>query len=88
MNQFLRHAAALAGAAVIAWVGAGYLLTNPLALVVTVLIAAFYAMGVLELRHFRQSTAALAQAVAELDLRLQPVEGLLEACRKSSFRSS
>ena len=73
MNQFLRHAAALAGAAVIAWVGAGYLLTNPLALVVTVLIAAFYAMGVLELRHFRQSTAALAQAVAEL---AQPPAGL------------
>ena len=66
MNQFLRHAAALAGLAVIAWVGAGYVLTNPLALVITVLIGAFYLMGVLELHRFGQASAALALAVDEL----------------------
>ena len=66
MNQFLRHAAALTGLAVIAWVGAGYVLTNPLALVITVLIGAFYGMGVLELHRFRQSTGELALAVDEL----------------------
>ncbi|HEY9022800.1 MAG TPA: DUF802 domain-containing protein [Burkholderiaceae bacterium] len=66
MNNFLRHAAAGVGLAVIAWVGAGYLLTNPLALVLTLLIGAFYAMGVLELHRFRQATTALATAVDEL----------------------
>ncbi len=66
MNQFLRQAAALAGLAVIAWVGAGYVLTNPLALGITVLIGAFYLMGVLELHRFGQASAALALAVDEL----------------------
>ena len=150
MNQLLRHATFAVGVAVIAWVGAGYVLTNPLALVVTVLIGAFWLMGVLELQRFRKATRELALAklaeldtvmeqvigaqervllstvaarleprfdqlrgsrdapasdtpaqpgpwldrfcqemrgllLAELDLRLQPVEGLLEACRKSSI---
>jgi hypothetical protein len=66
MNQFLRHAAALAGLAVIAWVGAGYYFTNPLALAITALIGAFYLMGVLELHRFRQASDELALAVAEL----------------------
>jgi hypothetical protein len=66
MNSSLRHAAALAGLAVIAWIGAGYVLTNPLALVITALIGAFYLMGVLELHRFRQATDTLAQALAEL----------------------
>jgi len=66
MNQILRHAAAATGLAVIAWVGAGYVLTNPLALVITVLIGAFYLMGVLELRRFRLATAALVEALAAL----------------------
>ena len=66
MNQLLRHATFAVGVAVIAWVGAGYVLTNPLALVITVLIGAFHAMGVLELHRFRQATSELAQAVDEL----------------------
>jgi hypothetical protein len=66
MNQFLRHAAAATGLAVIAWVGAGYVLTNPLALVITVLIGAFYVMGVLELRRFRQATVVLLDALEGL----------------------
>jgi len=66
MNQFLRHAAAVTGLAVIAWVGAGYLLANPLALVLTLLIGAFYVMGVLELHRFRQATLALDAAVEAL----------------------
>ena len=73
MNQFLRHAAAAAGLAVIAWVGAGYLLTNPLALVLTLLIGAFYVMGVLELQRFGRATVELGRAVDELS---QPPAGL------------
>ena len=66
MNQFPRHAAFAAGLAVVAWVGAGYLLTNPLALVITVLIGALYLAGVLELHRFRGATGELAQAVDAL----------------------
>jgi hypothetical protein len=63
MNSLLRHAAFIAGLAVLAWVGAGYVATNPLALGITALIAAFYGMGALELRRFRAATTALAQAI-------------------------
>jgi hypothetical protein len=78
MNQLLRHAAALAGLAVIAWVGAGYLAANPLALSVTLLIGGFYTMGLLELHRFRQATAALAQALAELPEALADLRPWLE----------
>jgi hypothetical protein len=66
MNAFLRTAAFAAGLAVLAWVGLGYVGANPLALAITLLIAAFYFMGALELHRFRQTTAALAQAIADL----------------------
>src|SRR4051812_38025152 len=66
MNQVPRHVAFLAGLAVVAWVGAGYVLANPLALAITVLIGALYVAGVLELRRFRAATAALDEAVGEL----------------------
>jgi hypothetical protein len=79
MNQFLRHAAAATGLAVIAWVGAGYLTTNPLALAITLLIGAFYVMGVLELRRFRQATLALASAVDALAATPSSLAAWLEA---------
>ncbi|MFL6630475.1 MAG: DUF802 domain-containing protein [Vitreoscilla sp.] len=90
MNQFLRHAAAVTGLAVIAWVGAGYLLVNPLALVLTLLIGAFYVMGALELHRFRQATLALGAAVdalaatpASLAAWLEPLPaGLRNAVRR------
>jgi hypothetical protein len=66
MNKYLPHAVFAAGLAAVAWVGAGYLATNPLALAITALIAAVYLAGALELRRFRQATAALAEAVAAL----------------------
>ena len=63
MNQLLRHATFAVGLAVIAWVGAGYVLTNPLALAVTILIGAFWVMGVLELQRFGRATVELGLAV-------------------------
>ena len=66
MNQFPRHAAFAAGLAVVAWVGAGYLLTNPLALVITLLIGGLYLAGVLELHRFRGATIALGSAVDDI----------------------
>jgi hypothetical protein len=66
MNRTLQLLVFLAGLAGIAWVGAGYVGTNVLALAVTALIAALYATGALELRRFARA-AALDQAVAALD---------------------
>jgi hypothetical protein len=62
----IRHACLAAfglGLAALAWVGHGYLSTNPLALVMTLLIAAFYGLGGLELKRFHQATTALEQAL-------------------------
>ncbi|TKC79898.1 DUF802 domain-containing protein [Trinickia terrae] len=56
----------LAGLAAVCWIGAGYLVTNPLALAVTLLIGACYVAGALELRRYQQATSTLARAVAEL----------------------
>jgi hypothetical protein len=66
MNRPLRYATFLAGLAALAWVGAGYIGTNPLAMAVTGLIGAFYFAGALELRRFQRGTSALAQAIATL----------------------
>ncbi|RYZ11071.1 MAG: DUF802 domain-containing protein [Comamonadaceae bacterium] len=64
MNRSLPHTIAfLVGLLAIGWVGAGYL-ANPLALAITLLIAAFYVLGALELRRFHAATETLARAVA------------------------
>ena len=56
----------LAGLAVVGWIGAGYVGSNPLALTVATLIGAFYLAGAIELQRYQQRTAALARAVAGL----------------------
>ena len=66
MTRFLQYAVFVAGLAVVGWVGAGYIGTNPLALAVTVIVGAFYIMGALELHRFQQATATLTHAVADL----------------------
>jgi len=66
MNKLLYYAAFGVGLAVLGWIGAGYLQTQPLALGMTALIAAFYLMGALELRRFHQATSALERALRNL----------------------
>ena len=66
MNKLLYGAAFAVGLAVLGWIGAGYLQTQPLALGMTALIAAFYLMGALELRRFHQATSALELALRNL----------------------
>lgn len=56
----------LAGLAVVGWIGAGYVGSNPLALVVAILIAAIYLAGAVELQRYHRGTAALSRAVAGL----------------------
>jgi len=63
MNRLPRLAAFLAGLLAVGWVGAGYLGDNPLALVMTALIGAFYVLGALDLERFRRATASLRGAV-------------------------
>ncbi|MBG6082656.1 hypothetical protein IWX58_004343 [Rubrivivax gelatinosus] len=59
MNRLLPHAAFAAGALALVWVGAGYGASNPLALTLVALIAAFFVAGALELRRFSAETEAL-----------------------------
>ena len=66
MTARLGALAFAAGAAVLAWVGIGYASTSPLALAMTVLIAAVYAAGGLELQRFHRATTGLQQALARL----------------------
>jgi hypothetical protein len=66
MNKNLFTGAFLLGAMTIVWVGAGFVLSHPLALAVTALIAAVYGFGALELRQFRQATSSLAAALAAI----------------------
>jgi hypothetical protein len=64
MNRLFQHTAFAVGLLAIVWVGAGYVPGNPLALVLVLLIGAFYGVGALELHRFQQATGSLAQAVS------------------------
>ncbi|APR35957.1 DUF802 domain-containing protein [Paraburkholderia sp. SOS3] len=55
------------GLAAVLWVAIRYAATNPLALVVALLIGACYVTGALELYRYQQATDTLIAAVAELD---------------------
>ena len=72
MNRHFFTAAWLLGALALAWVGAGFLGSNALALTMTLLIAAAYGFGTLELLRFRQASASLAAALGAIP------EGLAE----------
>ncbi|WP_046112501.1 DUF802 domain-containing protein [Aquincola tertiaricarbonis] len=65
MTRHLFHAALAAGLAAVGWVAAGSVAGQPLTLAITLLIAAFFGAGALELHRFRQATATLAAAVAD-----------------------
>lgn len=75
MNRHLFLAASWIGALAVVWVGSGFLGTNSLALVVTLIIGGAYAIGVLEIREFRRATSTLAAA---LDAIPEPVSNLGE----------
>lgn len=63
MTRLLAPAAFAAGLLIPAWVAAGYLPDNPLALALVLLIVAFYLLGVVELWRFHQATAGLARVL-------------------------
>jgi hypothetical protein len=57
----------LVGIAAVLWVAVGYATTNPLALVVALLIGACYVTGAVELYRYQQATETLVAAVDQLD---------------------
>ncbi|QTN27145.1 DUF802 domain-containing protein [Rhodoferax sp. AJA081-3] len=72
MNKQLFAGAFALGAMAAVWVAAGFFASaNMLALLMTVVIAAVYAFGALELQRFRQATAGLASALAAIPADLQ-----------------
>ncbi|MDD3935197.1 DUF802 domain-containing protein [Rhodoferax sp.] len=54
------------GALAVVWVGAGFVNSPGLALVMTAIIAAVYGFGAHELRQFRQATSTLSAALAAI----------------------
>jgi hypothetical protein len=66
MNRNIFAAAALLGALAVIWVGAGYVGSNALALVMTVIIGVVYLSGALEMLQFRRATDSLSAALAAL----------------------
>lgn len=66
MNRKLCIAAFIVGAAVIAWIGAGYFGSHPLALAMTLIIAGVYGAGALEMWRYHQATGALLDALASI----------------------
>jgi hypothetical protein len=66
MNKHIFSIIFAAGVLVILWIGAGFVNGHLLALAMTLLIAAAYGVGALELHRFRQATTCLAQALEEI----------------------
>lgn len=66
MNRLIPLAAFIAGLLAVGWVALGYLGQQPLALAMTLLIAAVYLGGTCELWRFRRGTAGLNAALAAL----------------------
>ena len=77
MNRTLGITAFGLGLAAVAWVAAGYVGSNALALTMTVLIGTVYLLGALELHRFQQATAALRSALAAIHEHLPALGGWL-----------
>jgi hypothetical protein len=65
-RNFLHLAVFLVGLLAVFWIGIGYVGSNPLGAAVALLIGICYLAGAVELYRYRQATASLQQAVAEL----------------------
>ena len=89
MNRFLQPLVFDAGLAAICWVGVGYIGSHSLALAITLLIAAFYIVGALELHRYHRATAGLSDALGALNeapARLGPWLDRLDASLQNPVR--
>lgn len=66
MNRNLCIASFVLGLLGVAWVGVGYIGSNPLALGMTVIIAAVYGIGAFEMWRYRLATSSLARALRSI----------------------
>lgn len=73
MNRIVVAIAFATGLLSVAWVGSGFIGSNPVALLMTLAIAGVYLLGAEELRRFRAATASLRAALDGLQ---QPPAGL------------
>ncbi len=81
-----KHAFTLAfalGALAVLWVAAAVATTNPLVLVMTLLVAAVYGYGAMELHRYRQRTAQLAQALEQTTDIVQDLHTWLQSIPES-----
>lgn len=63
MNRNLCIAAFVIGLLTVVWIGAGYVASNPLALIMTLFIGAAYVVGALEMKRFHEATLTLGAAL-------------------------
>ena len=75
MTKIFSFIAFILGAVVVLWMGASFIHSNVLALLVTVLIAGAYSAGFVELLRYQRATDSLEQALASAR---QPVTDLAE----------
>lgn len=66
LNRLFFTAAFVLGLLAIAWVGAGFVGSSLFALAMTAVIGAVYLLGAQEIRRYRQTTASLAEALANV----------------------
>jgi hypothetical protein len=66
LNRLFFAAAFVLGLLSIAWVGAGFVGSSGFALAMTALIGGVYLLGAQEIRRYRQTTAALAEALTNV----------------------
>jgi len=81
-----KHAFTLAfalGALAVLWVAAAVATTNPLVLVMTLLVAAVYGYGAMELHRYRQRTAQLVQALEQTTDIVQDLHTWLQSIPES-----
>ncbi len=77
-----KHAFTLAfalGALAVLWVAAAVATTNPLVLVMTLMVAAVYGYGAMELHRYRQRTAQLVQALEQTTDTVQDLHTWLQS---------
>jgi hypothetical protein len=71
------------GALAVLWVAAAVATTNPLVLVMTLLVAAVYGYGAMELHRYRQRTAQLVQALEQTTDIVQDLHTWLQSIPES-----
>ncbi|WP_322469659.1 hypothetical protein SOM08_20835 [Hydrogenophaga sp. SNF1] len=79
VNRLFFVSAFVLGLLSVVWIGAGFVGSSGLALAMTALIGGVYLMGAQEIRRYRQASAALSQALAQVPQPLAALEDWLSS---------